>query len=640
MGPLYLLVALLCSCSTAAIPIPPPLVSVMSGPSPVAVVLGVCAPFVLLAVVKYAYMKYRRAESIHSEVAHAEAEVKFSPPLVGLGLEPKVLKKGSRKLDLSCLSGYAVGMLGSPEWETRVKVRIDKALRKACSEGSEAASRAASPSTATRSRFGSSHRSHDVSVAGHRSSRHASSTSSKSRAMSLSFLEMYSPDSNVGNCAAIHPNSPPCSASHPRLPAYSESVRSKSNSSSSRIEISTSSLSPTLMQMMEPVVASWQDDIPKQETSRSTGSTGRNGSHSPTPPFETPPSTPAKSSASLLDSLSRTSRSAAADVSQPVISMTSAAFSTSVQNGSLLTVPTSNKRSAAGQIQQTSIVPISTPLSPTTRPLNISVPRIASKASIDYLSASPAQYVVERLVAPRPKAQRRKSGSPSIGPSPLRNPVTSSSSSSLSNSDGYFSMSKTEASHTSPAASVPHSPHWDLDDLMKNGKLDIDAVTEALGLGFSLSDSSTSGPSSGSDSRSPANTTSLSESLLRKPGGPLCAIPEEADVEDSVIDESLRPLSSLIERWGRVQHFQHQRFTVDTGDVRESVSSSVLEVDLSLLGIDVSAISGIGTPSPGSIARGGSSDRDSGYTWEAEDTESVSGWRDDLYVSDGVGLAC
>lgn len=219
-------------------------------------------------------------------------------------------------------------------------------------------------------------------------------------------------------------------------------------------------------------------------------------------------------------------------------------------------------------------------------------------------------------------------------------------------------MLPADHSRTSSVASPSETPSWDLDDLMKNGQLDIDAVSEALGIGFSLSDHSSSVPATGT--RSPfcnkSSNSSTSDSLLRKPGGPLCAIPEETDADESAaMDENPRPLSSLIERWGRVQRYQHQKFSVETSEIRESVSSSILEVDLSLLGIDVSAISGIGTPLV--IARAGSFDRDTIYTLEAEDLSSS--WQDDStgrcvfgavdenvvwliegMFSDSVGLAC
>ncbi|KAI0087592.1 hypothetical protein BDY19DRAFT_238153 [Irpex rosettiformis] len=254
---------------------------------------------------------------------------------------------------------------------------------------------------------------------------------------------------------------------------------------------------------------------------------------------------------------------------------------------------------------------------------------------MEHLPINPAKYLVERSIAPRPKPQGRKSGSPSIGPSPLRNPVTSSSSSSLFDSKANLTPS-IKTSDSRAIAFMPDAPSWELDDLMKNGRLDIDAVTEALGLGFALNDNSISG--SGSGSRSPTCATSFTESLLRKPGGPLCPIPEESDMDDSAMDDNLRPLSSLIERWGRI----HQKFNVETaGEVRESVSSSILEVDLNLLGIDVSAISGIGTPIM--LPDSGSPYRDTTYTIEALETDddSSSGWLEDSNVSsEGVGVAC
>ncbi|KAI0799832.1 hypothetical protein BC629DRAFT_200689 [Irpex lacteus] len=516
-------------------------------------------------------------------------------------------------------------MLGSPEWETRVKVRMDRAIRKSRSQRSsvEVPSRAVSPSTATRSQFNSSHRSRDTSV-GYKSSRHApSSTSSKSRAMSHSFLEMYSPDSNVASHGASHASSPPFLDSLPQLPSFSESNRSGTASSRSRGQTSVASLSPTLMQMIEPVVASWQDDTFKPERSQSTGGTTRSRSHSPTPPFQTPPTTPAKSSNGTLDPASRSSRSGD-DSSRSTLSISRSISTAPLPRDSLphttTVAPTKLEMEKAGK---TSPKPSTVALSSTTRPLNIENTRVASiHSDTDYFSVIPAKYIAERSVADRTKSQRRKSGSPSIGPSPLRNPVTSSSSSSLSNAKPNLASRKTEESYISSTPSIP-DPSWELDDLMKNGRLDIDAVTEALGLGFSVNDNPS--PASASRSRSPVYVTSLSESF-RKPGGPLCAIPEEPDMDDSVIDENARPLSSLLERWGRIQ----QKFTAETaGEVRESVSSSILEVDLSLLGIDVSAISGIGTPVM--LTRADGSYRDTMYTIEALDVDedSSSGWLED-----------
>ena len=288
MDTIYILVALFCCRPALAIPIPDPLVSVEAGPPPVALVLGLSIPFVVLAAAKYAYMKYRRADSIHSEAAQAEveAEVKTSPALIGLGLDAAVLRGDSRKFKLKVLSGYFVGMLGSPEWETRVKVRMDKAIRKLRSQSLdvELSSRAVSFSTASRSRFNSSHRSHDTST-GFRSSRHVSSSaSSKSRTMSLSFLDMYSPDSNVMTNSGNQSSSSPCTDGTPRLPTFSDSGRSLSSSSRrSHKQPSMASLSPSVTQMQDSFVSAWQEleDVYKRHVPQDTDSNGRSRSHSP-----------------------------------------------------------------------------------------------------------------------------------------------------------------------------------------------------------------------------------------------------------------------------------------------------------------------------------------------------------------------
>ena len=158
---------------------------------------------------------------------------------------------------------------------------------------------------------------------------------------------------------------------------------------------------------------------------------------------------------------------------------------------------------------------------------------------------------------------------------------------------------------------------WDLGDLMKNGKLDVDAVSDALGLasptptsasgrsishGFFGSSPVTPTPTARIDTAnettpwSPTTRNSRQDDesvLVRKCGGPLCAIPEESD---DIISQSMnlniaagRPLSSLVERWGRVCD-RESVYSTSTGVVRTSVSSSILNVDMSLLGLDISAI--------------------------------------------------
>lgn len=159
---------------------------------------------------------------------------------------------------------------------------------------------------------------------------------------------------------------------------------------------------------------------------------------------------------------------------------------------------------------------------------------------------------------------------------------------------------------------------------MKNGQLDVDAVSDALGLGLSAANivNLSGSPVTPTPSSLRNNTNTMTAdsdpspgpnwipradrvnetSTVRKCGGPLCAIPEETDDLDELGVHLRRPLSSLVERWGRV--------CADTGRLRESVSSSILNVDISLLGLDISAISTKPT--------GGLREEESVEVWEEE----------------------
>lgn len=137
-------------------------------------------------------------------------------------------------------------------------------------------------------------------------------------------------------------------------------------------------------------------------------------------------------------------------------------------------------------------------------------------------------------------------------------------------------------------------------------------MSDALGLGFpttpnpnspSLSSGTSSASDSGGNTSTPDSWTARhsageqleisAASLIRKNGGPLCAIPEETDDIDALGVHLRRPLSSLVERWGRA-------VARDSGGVvRESVSSSILNVDMSLLGLDISVITPTRESPPG-----------------------------------------
>lgn len=156
-----------------ATPLPQNTDTVLSPTSAGYLAVGLCLPFIILAVLKYAYLKFRRAQTIHNSTCNGSPEnCVLSPsvsihekksPLVGLGLEAssvsaagvlhlspdlvsehpiktsnwRILRMGTPskvfwpfgivKVDIQA---YLVGFLGSPEWETRIKVRRDKVARK------------------------------------------------------------------------------------------------------------------------------------------------------------------------------------------------------------------------------------------------------------------------------------------------------------------------------------------------------------------------------------------------------------------------------------------------------------------------------------------------------------------------------
>ncbi|PSR79838.1 hypothetical protein PHLCEN_2v6884 [Hermanssonia centrifuga] len=219
------------------------------------------------------------------------------------------------------------------------------------------------------------------------------------------------------------------------------------------------------------------------------------------------------------------------------------------------------------------------PLSPITRPLNVN-------HQVTYLPHTPTGKSPPAALPPsvarflhQPIAQK-KASSPPIGPSPLRNPVVLVTPSS----------SEIEVESLLDTSRISG---WDLSDLVRNGRLDVDAVSEVLGLGFDMSSTpSPQTPSARRNEPGPMHVQRPDASgtdITRRLGGPLCAIPEETDDISDDMDLSMsrnRSLSSLVERWGRV--CAKQGGEINPG--HDSVSSSILEVDLSLLGIDVSAI--------------------------------------------------
>ena len=155
---------------------------------------------------------------------------------------------------------------------------------------------------------------------------------------------------------------------------------------------------------------------------------------------------------------------------------------------------------------------------------------------------------------------------------------------------------------------------WDLDDLMTtDGRLDVDAVSAALGLGATREDDAWSleARSVHSVERSDDVDEQLEssiESLIRQPGSQLYPIIEEEDDGAEVSglppapSPSPQPTSSLVEPARPTSYLvvsgqsqlqipflgtgRESMLTVSTLDVRGSVNESVLDLDLSRLNVD------------------------------------------------------
>lgn len=159
-------------CGTYAAPLPQDTDAHLSPTSAGYLALGLCLPFVLLAILKYTYLKCRRAQTIHGSTRSISPEQGGLSPsiainekkssVVGLGLatssvfplspgvtsehpaEPRqwsllnhraFAKVFKRTISLKVeLRGYLVGFLGSPAWETRIKIRRGNATRNGSAE--------------------------------------------------------------------------------------------------------------------------------------------------------------------------------------------------------------------------------------------------------------------------------------------------------------------------------------------------------------------------------------------------------------------------------------------------------------------------------------------------------------------------
>lgn len=686
-----------------ALPIPP---YPAESSSPLAFGLSLI-PFPILVIAKFVYLRYRRGKSIH---AQNEESIISDESQRSLHLGPVKLEVMSS----ADVSGYLVGFLGSPDWEVKIKCRVDKATRKSkrpaisCSSPVQSVSvpRARRNSSGTTTGNGTSQ---TYSTA--TSKRRSQSSRSYPRSASASCVAFHTPHSqgDITSCSAVHPSSPACCCG-PHLPALPPIAHPPVQTVNIRMR--NEAPSPTLMQIMEPVLSSWyESDSLSQDRSTSSGanmssginttsilytssiantssafntsssgntssgahtssgadmsSTGhtssentrRTRSSSPSalvskfisrnlakgpnespvtaPPFETPLTSPSSIHATQhITSITRrhivqdvpttpsnnemtTPTPSSLSVSvfdAPVVSVPVTAYSPQVSQPTYDLLHEDWYRKSAGQPMQVLLSPTHSsppvqpnilelvanperrPFSRTTRPLNLT-PK---------LQHSPLGHLSPVMnTSPTVKTWRRhSSGTPPNIPSPLRNAILFDSTSFPASASAPDIGTCVETT-TTLTTTITTRGSWELEDLVRNGQLDVDAVSAALGLGLGvdLGDSSNvtteSARAMGWGRAREAGTTVLH----MRPGALLCAIPEETDDIASV------PLGGS------------SRFSSGTG-------SMLLDVDLDILNSYGNSSSGSGSGGGLGASRTGSSGlqdetQDASVIWEDEES-----WRD------------
>ncbi|KAI8972580.1 hypothetical protein BD414DRAFT_525240 [Trametes punicea] len=512
------LLLLLCATTTKAIPLYDGSTldgTPLSPVSPLAVAMSLL-PLPLLAALKYAYMRFRRGQSIH---AHA---CPLSPNLEKT-MSPRSPTEGQSSSGLwYSLTPYLVGCLGSPEWETKICSRLDRTLRQA-KAGSRRSSRRSSPALAD-----SSATTANTSTAYYSSLSNKSRSRSKSMSASLGDVSMnYNSQgtfftsralSAITDCAIIHPSSPPCLHAVP-LPVPPEPAHKSSRTS-------IQELSPTLMQMMEPVLASWcEDSLSKGKPTSSSADTSRNKSNSSTESrssFQTPMTSPASPAitGTFPDSTSTVPftllrKQFGVSATSSILSVTAA----TLPSPTSVSLAVFHSPIASG-------IPVPQPVyTPTIRPESCAVlpfdwrnerdclrvhailqsPTHRSPAPgtpvgiFDVFASAGADVSFSPTLAPA-ASPTVSQGPVSAGPVVLKSALkkrTSGSAAragtsppipfSLRNSVSFSVMSlEVPAADCDDGGEKSCRKSWDLADLMSDGQLDVDAVTRVLGLGLGL----------------------------------------------------------------------------------------------------------------------------------------------------------
>ncbi|RPD52934.1 hypothetical protein L227DRAFT_658559 [Lentinus tigrinus ALCF2SS1-6] len=487
----FLLVALPLSVVAAPVAVTPPAPDSLQ---PVAILLSLL-PFPLLAVVKYAYLRFRRGQSIHA-VSCASTKPVSAPASPALSL-------GSRSFSPSsfwpALHPYLVGIFGSPHWETTISCRIDNTLRRA-----KPPSPTLSPLLSDSTRTARTNTSTTTGYPTLSSNSHATSRSSRSKYLSVSIVDK-SRARLPNDFAVMQPASPPLLQLPPPAHLPHASVR-----------FSVQQSSPTLMQIMEPVLSSWYDDSPQLKppvlllNDKSISPSNSSASHShdhdnsastgdTSLPFHTPLTSPASPAIPW-------SRSTPVMPFAQLRQQHTLSASSSVLTISAATIPSPASLSIAVFHSPTAhSIPVPQPVyTPLIRPESCVVlphdwqqekENINSLHSPTHRSPAPGAPTMYDCLAnanlsPTPLGTRAlnvyKAGStPSrASAKSLFKPVPTSPT-VASARDSTASIDAASIPPATDSADRPKS--WDLAALEGgDGKLDVDAVTRALGLGAGL----------------------------------------------------------------------------------------------------------------------------------------------------------
>ncbi|KAH9893910.1 hypothetical protein C8Q73DRAFT_835961 [Cubamyces lactineus] len=546
--------------------------------SPFAAAFGLL-PLTLLVAIKYAYIRFRRGQSIHQH-AHTSLATDLS---AGSHLMLSPQRSVSPSL-WEVITPYLVGFLGSPEWETRIRSRLDRTLRQAkiqadSRRSSRRTSPPCSPALADSSRITA-----NTSTAYYSSLSYKSRSRSKSLSVSYGDLSVSCQPAYFGrhdvsaitDCAIVHPSTPPCSHAVP-LPVLPQPVHIPAKPP-------PQDCSPTLMQIMEPVLRSWYEDHGQSSSTEHSKSTSTSADDaglsvdSPSLPFQTPLTTPGSpvmvgaypdsvpslpltllrkqlgvSATSSVLSLAATTYPSPASFSlavfhspaAPSIPVPKPVYTPIIRPESCAVLPVDwrntrdypsvdgylhspTHRSPASGTNVNIFDILSVPPSRPTRSPKVSFsPTLAPPASpVLAQSSSSGQVVLKSAL----KKRTADAGTSPVIPSSLRNSVSFSMISleipgavTVGSSAASMLSVYSGANLTGTGADSKNRQSWDLSDLMDNGQLDVDAVTRVLGLGLGM-------PGIAAGSRSSVGSVgSATNAVLPLP------LPDKMDTVDSTL---------------------------------------------------------------------------------------------------------